>query len=1067
VSEPGTRRGGGSSPDEAAPDAAAPDAAAPGAPGDELATHAMTSPERPEGVARPAAARVGHGDPTGSLPFTDLSAAPRSEPDRLVAALVAAPPPDLAPGTVVGHGFRVDRPLGSGGMGVVYLARDLVLQRDVALKLHRAHAGLDRLQREAVAMARLAHPNVITVHEIGRVGNRLFVAMEYVPGTTLRGWLHARRRSWREVVAIMRQVAAGLAAAHDAGLVHRDFKPENVLVGADGRPRVGDFGLARVMTDSQTDTSSGSWTRSGDGPGRDRGAVRIDGSAETMPGDSPTPGPAGRRRTGPADEPVAAEAPTLVPDAISTEDEVRLTVTGAVIGTPAYMAPEQVTGGAVDARADQFSFCVTFWEALHGERPFTGKTHKELMAAIERGQRRPPPPGHHAPGWLRRIISRGLVLDPGRRWPTLRALIAAIDAAQRKRRIAAVAGVAAAATAAVALAAAIRPDAAVDACRDAGAEIDGAWTLERRTGLEAAFAAADPTRGPQMFERLSGRLDAWRARYRTAATAVCRAARVEQTWTADLHARGQSCLGERLAVLTTMLGDGAVTRQQVPDLVASAAALPLVEACADPTALAAMAAAPARADTLARVRDLRERLLKANRRDRRGTPEVAAELATVEKEAEALGFAPLLVEVRLARGIAAARADDWPAAEKLLGDAYFQAHGLDAAHLALDAARWMIHVVGVDQYRMADAQVWVNLARAEAARDPYGAHLVHHALAALADRRGDGAAAVVEAERALAAHQEIGGDDPLERAMLLDELGTALDRAGRSQEGIGKVEEALAEQERVLGADHPRLIGIIGNLVLSADGAGDTARSLAYARRLVGLVAAWPDQPPVFRADGLLNASVGFIGAGLHAEARPLLEQAQALYASERGPDSAEVAFALANLGLVHDALGDLPAAVAAHRRAVTIEAAVFDANHTDLAHARTNLATTLRKLGRCGEALPEVDRAVAAFASSPDLWPVVAALTERAQCRLATRDVTGAFADFTAAERQVADRGTQVPVRYRAGLLEAHGKALYTTGRDRAGGRAKVDAARGMLASDPSFATTVADLDRWLASHR
>jgi serine/threonine protein kinase/tetratricopeptide (TPR) repeat protein len=1022
----------------------------------------MTAPERP------GHGRVGHDDPTGSLPFTDLSAAPRSEPDRLVAALAAAPPPDLAPGTVVGHGFRVDRPLGSGGMGVVYLARDLVLQRDVALKLHRANAGLDRLQREAVAMARLAHPNVITVHEIGRVGNRLFVAMEYVPGTTLRGWLHAKRRSWREVVAIMRQVASGLAAAHDAGLVHRDFKPENVLVGADGRPRVGDFGLARVMTDSQTDTSSGSWSRAGDGLARDRAAgIRIDGSAETIPEGSPTPSPGARRRTGPGDGPVAAEAPTLVPDAISTEDEIRLTVTGAVIGTPAYMAPEQVTGGAVDARADQFSFCVTFWEALHGERPFTGKTHKDLMAAIERGQRRPPPPGRRAPGWLRRIVSRGLVLDPARRWPTLRALIAAIDRAQRTRRIAAVAGVAAAATAAIALVAAIRPEAAVDACRDAGAEIDGAWTPARQAGLEAAFATADPTRGPQMFERLSGRLDAWRARYRTAATSVCRAARVDQTWTADLHARGEACLGERLTVLTTMLGDGTVTRQQVPDLVASAAALPLVEACADPTALAAMAAAPARADTVARVRALRERLLKANRRDRRGTPEVAAELATVEKEAEALGFAPLLVEVRLARGIAAARADDWPAAEKLLGDAYFQAHGLDAAHLALDAARWMIHVVGVDQYRMADAQVWVNLARAEAARDPYGAHLVHHALAALADRRGDGAAAVIEAERALAAHQEIGGDDPLERAMLLDELGTALDRAGRSQEGIGKVEEALAEQERVLGADHPRLIGIVGNLVLSADGAGDTARSLAYARRLVGLVAAWPDQPPVFRADGLLNASVGFIGAGLHAEARPLLEQAQALYASERGEDSAEVAFALANLGLVHDALGDLPAAVAAHRRAVTIEAAVFDANHTDLAHARTNLATTLRKLGRCAEALPEVDRAVAAFAASPDLWPVVAALTERAQCKLATRDAAGAFADFTAAEREVASRGSQVPARYRASLLEAHGQALHATGRDRAGGRAKVEAARALLATDPSFATRIAELDRWLASHR
>jgi serine/threonine protein kinase/tetratricopeptide (TPR) repeat protein len=966
--------------------------------------------------------------------------------------------PELATGTVVGHGFRVDRPLGSGGMGVVYLARDLVLQRDVALKIHRAHAGLDRLQREAVAMARLAHPNVITVHEIGRVGNRLFVAMEYVPGTTLRGWLSARRRSWRDIVAVMREVAAGLAAAHDAGLVHRDFKPENVLVGADGRPRVGDFGLARVMTESQTDTTSGRWSPSESGP-------RIHGSAETIPEGSPTPLPP-RRRPSPAAEVVAAEAPTLVPAQLSTEDEVRLTVTGAVIGTPAYMAPEQVTGGAVDARADQFSFCVTFWEALFGERPFAGKSQKELIAAIDRGQRRPPPPGRRAPGWLRRILVRGLASDPARRWPSLRALIAAVDRAQRVRRIAAVASAAAVAAAAVALIAAVRPDAAVDPCRDAGRDVDDVWTTQRRADLAAAFAAADAGRGPQMFERVASRLDAWRARYRSAATTVCRAARVDQSWTADLGARGQACLGERLAVLTATLGDGALGRKQLPDVVSSAAALPAVEACADPTALAAMASAPARPDTVAQVRALRERLALANRRDRRATPAAAAELATIEKEAEALGFAPLLVEARLARGVAAARVDDWKTAEKLLSDAYFQAHGLDAAHLALDAARWMIHVVGVDQVRLADAEVWVNLAKAEAARDRYGAHLVHHALAALADRRGDGATAVIEAERALAAHRELGSDDPMERAMLLDELGTALDRAGRSQEGIGKVEEALAEQERVLGADHPRLIGIVGNLVLSADGAGDTARSLAYAERLVGLVTQWPDQPAMFRADGLLNASVGFIGAGKNAEAIGLLEQARALYVAERGEDSAEVAFVLANLGLVYDALGDLEKAVAAHLRAVAIEAALFDANHIDLAHARTNLTTTLRKLGRCAEALPEVDRAVTAFASSPDLWPVVIALTERAQCRLATRDTAGAFADFAAAERQVVDRGTQVPARYRAALWAAHGKALVATRRDRGAGRAKVEAARTLLAGDATFAGTVAELDRWLSAN-
>ncbi len=194
---------------------------------------------------------AGSDDGPASLPMTDSSATPdTNHGDALLLAVArapaAAPPRELEAGAIVGHGFRIERRLGAGGMGVVYLATDPTLGREVALKVHRVHGGFDRLQREAIAMARLAHPNVITVHEIGRIGDRLFVAMEYVAGRTLRDWIR-ERHSWREVLAMMREVGRGLIAAHAAGLVHRDFKPENVLVGPDGRPRVGDFGLVRVI----------------------------------------------------------------------------------------------------------------------------------------------------------------------------------------------------------------------------------------------------------------------------------------------------------------------------------------------------------------------------------------------------------------------------------------------------------------------------------------------------------------------------------------------------------------------------------------------------------------------------------------------------------------------------------------------------------------------------------------------------------------------------------------------------------------------------------------------------
>ncbi|MEZ4428041.1 MAG: serine/threonine-protein kinase [Nannocystaceae bacterium] len=209
--------------------------------------------------------------------------------------------------------FAVLRRLGAGGMGVVYEARDAQLDRRVALKLLQrlddpGGEGTARLLREAQALARLSHPNVVQVHDVGEHEGRVFLTMEFVAGPTLRAWQAAARRGWRAIVDMYIQAGEGLAAAHDAGLVHRDFKPENVLVAADGRPRVLDFGLASLA-----------------------------GAASSA---------------APADAPITAR----VAD--------RFTRTGARLGTPGYAAPE-LRGGDVTPRADQYSFCVSLYEALH------------------------------------------------------------------------------------------------------------------------------------------------------------------------------------------------------------------------------------------------------------------------------------------------------------------------------------------------------------------------------------------------------------------------------------------------------------------------------------------------------------------------------------------------------------------------------------------------------------------------------------------------------------------------------------------------------------------------------
>jgi hypothetical protein len=284
--------------------------------------------------------------------------------------------------------FRLERELGAGGMGVVHAAFDPDLERRVALKVLRTLDGggeaRERLLREAKAMARLDHPNVVTVHEVDSAGGRDYVVMELIDGHTLAEWLRSGRRSRREILAAFVEAGRGLAGAHAADLVHRDFKPHNVLRRHDGRIVVTDFGLARgVDRDSAVDTT-----------------LPLRGGSATA---------------------------SHTPSSLSG-----LTQTGSVLGTPAYMAPEQWGGGAIGPAADQFAFCVALWEALTGERPFRGTTIEELQREVRQGPAELD--ASKLPRALRSAIRRGLDPDPAKRWPSMDALLAVIERAERPRR---------------------------------------------------------------------------------------------------------------------------------------------------------------------------------------------------------------------------------------------------------------------------------------------------------------------------------------------------------------------------------------------------------------------------------------------------------------------------------------------------------------------------------------------------------------------------------------------------------------------------------------------------------
>ena len=290
--------------------------------------------------------------------------------------------------------------LGAGGMGVVYAAYDPDLERKVALKVvrnnkHQASAGRARIVREAQAMAQVSHSNVVHVYEVGQDQSQrngpVFIAMELVDGVSMVEWQRRNpSHSAASIQARLRlylQAAQGLLAAHRLGIVHRDFKPDNVLVGDDGRVRVVDFGLARALQGDRT----------------------------------------GATTTG--TEAVAAAGAELGADKTASGLSPRITAFGSILGTPGYMSPEQARGEPADARSDQFSFCIALYEALYQQLPFPGETFDSFAKNLFAGKPVPlPPPPREVPIVVEEALLRGLSLDPAARFPSMQELIDALQA---------------------------------------------------------------------------------------------------------------------------------------------------------------------------------------------------------------------------------------------------------------------------------------------------------------------------------------------------------------------------------------------------------------------------------------------------------------------------------------------------------------------------------------------------------------------------------------------------------------------------------------------------------------
>jgi tetratricopeptide (TPR) repeat protein len=817
----------------------------------------------------------------------------------------------------IAQGTAIDRyvvlyELGSGGMGVVYAAYDPELDRKLALKLLHPKSGSStapqRLLREAKAIAQLKHPNVITVHDVGTFEGRVYVAMEFIGGVTLRQWVQQEERSWREVVAVLRRAGEGLAAAHAAGLVHRDFKPDNVMVEPGGRVVVLDFGLVR------------------------RAHSRHDDDAPVSSEESP-----GRE---------------LVTDHLGEE----LTRGGAKLGTPAYMAPEQQLREPADARSDQFSFCIVLWEALYGVRPFTGENATATAMRIVHGEITEPPRGSKVPTWLRKVLLRGLSTDPRERYATMGALLGELarDRDRDRRRMFTMGGLGVVLAGVIGLAFARRDE---DPCAGGLERWAGRWDDERKGEIATAFARTGTSYGGVAaagVERvLDGYAEEWAAAYRDA----CEATRVRHEQSAEREGKRMACLDRRISAAGALVDELLQADATVVEHAVEAVnALPAIRDCSDVAALSADAALPASDTTRQRVRELRDALADARAKESAARYDQALlVVGDVLAQAESLAYLPLVAEARLTRAQIRERLGDFVAAEEDLLEAIWAAQR--SRHEWVEAEAWvqLVWVAGVERMQTDTGHVWASFA--EAALERVGrpeilAATLTHNIAGIHYREMRLDEALTGYQRALADQRRLLGEDNPQVAMTLNHIGNVLIEQGQFASAREFCEQSLAERRRILGARHPRVAASLNNLAELARKQEDPEASLAFARQSLDIVG---DTGGPEERVALVLATMALLRLESFDKAVPLQERIVAIdgIASGRRPD--RLAGSLRELGRIRTAAG-LPAAAAeAYERAITVDP---EPQSRGVAEALVGLAQARRDLGETASARAAIERA-------------------------------------------------------------------------------------------------------------
>jgi tetratricopeptide (TPR) repeat protein/tRNA A-37 threonylcarbamoyl transferase component Bud32 len=919
--------------------------------------------------------------------------------------------------------------LGRGGMGVVLEAFDRALDRRVALKvLHRelGEQHTQRLLREAQALAKLSHPHVVQVYEVGEANGQAFIAMELVQGRSLREWLmQDPRPGWRECVQVYVQVGEGLAAAHAQGLVHRDFKPGNAVIDGAGRARVLDFGLARRMHDAAD--------------ARPSVEARVEASVE----------------------------PSVEEAALAQS----LTRTGAVVGTPAYMAPEQLKGLEADARSDQFAYCVALYEALCGKRPFEGSSMAALMVSMLSGQVRPVPRGTEVPAAVRTVLLRGLAIDPGARWPSMDALLGELRRIVSPRRRGWLALGVAGGLAAIGLGIAQYAEVGFR-CDGASAQLEGIWDEERRQALGDAILGTQLSYATDTWVRVEQRLDEYSQGWADKHTEVCEATSVRQEQSAEVMDLRMECLRGRKVALreaVKVLVQADATRvENAVDLLAS---LPGLSRCDDVEALAAELPPPEDPDVAAQVEALRESLVQAATLREAGVHGEALTVAdAVMAQAEPLAYAPFLAEALLARGGVQQRLGHYQEAEQELERAFLMAieHGHD--QVATRAVVRLVAVVGDRQARHEAGLQWGRTALAMARSpgiEPEVEAAVLNNIGNVRESQGKLEDALTHHERALVIREEALGARHPHVAASLDNIGVVLRGRGKLADALTHHERALAIFEDALGSRHPDVAAALNNIGNVLEDQGEPEAALTHYERALAIFAEALGPRHVHVAVALDNIGNVLRRQGKLEDALTHYERALAISEEALGPGHLGIASPLNNIGNVLRRQGKLEDALTHHERALAVREQALGPRHVHVAVSLNNIAIVLVEQGKLEEARTHYERALVILAGElgprhPDVAHALVGLADVA-LRQHDLDVAREHAEHAISILEASEASLDVLAEARFVLA----RALEPDRSQRARARAQAEQAHdGYAELGAAAQADLAEVQAWLAEH-